>query len=126
MATISWNGYRILSVDGKRIAEHRQIWIDNFGEIPKGKIIHHKNGDKLDNRIENLELTSRNVHRYMHHGNHWSEEHNLRVSKKLKGKLPKNFNLIKNSWKITGFKKGNPPPKHRDGCKCFRCKGKSL
>ena len=35
---------------------HRQIWFDNFGKIPDGYSIHHKNGDARDNRIENLEL----------------------------------------------------------------------
>ncbi|KKL68010.1 hypothetical protein LCGC14_2129280 [marine sediment metagenome] len=23
----------------------------------------------------------------------------------------------------TSFKRGNPPPKHKTGCKCFRCSG---
>jgi len=40
----------------KVIFKHRLIWIQNYGEIPKGMIIHHKNGEKKDNRIKNLEL----------------------------------------------------------------------
>ena len=43
-------------------ALHRQIWIDNFGEIPKGYVVHHKDGDTLNNSIENLECISRHDH----------------------------------------------------------------
>ena len=46
--------YESTSSGGKTILVHRKIWIENFGEIPKGCIIHHKNGNKKDNRIENL------------------------------------------------------------------------
>jgi len=28
------------------ILKHRLIWIQNYGEIPEGMIIHHKNGVK--------------------------------------------------------------------------------
>jgi hypothetical protein len=45
---------------------HRDIWIKNFGEIPKGFIIHHKNGIKKDNRIENLECLSQKEHKERH------------------------------------------------------------
>ncbi len=31
---------------GKVIFKHRLIWIQNYGEIPEGMIIHHKNGVK--------------------------------------------------------------------------------
>ena len=34
---------------------HRQIWIDNFGEIPEGYVIHHKDENTLNNSINNLE-----------------------------------------------------------------------
>lgn len=38
----------------------------NNKEIPKGYIIHHKNKNKLDDRIENLELLSRKEHINIH------------------------------------------------------------
>ena len=48
------------------ILVHRKVWIDNNGEIPKGFVIHHINGNKKDNRIENLQCISRREHRFLH------------------------------------------------------------
>jgi hypothetical protein len=68
--TITKFGYRIISVNRKRIYEHRHIWIINNGDIPLGYQIHHLNGDKLDNKIENLECISINDHGRMHGSMH--------------------------------------------------------
>lgn len=46
--------------------EHRVVWEEEFGEIPAGYVIHHINGVKKDNRIENLELKSRARHTSEH------------------------------------------------------------
>ena len=35
---------------------HRYVWERNYGPIPQGWHIHHRNGEKSDNRIENLEM----------------------------------------------------------------------
>ena len=40
-----------------RIREHIYVMVEHLGRpLIKGESIHHKNGDRLDNRIENLEL----------------------------------------------------------------------
>ena len=44
------------------VALHRQIWIDLKGDIPKGYIVHHKDEDPLNNKIDNLELLSHSAH----------------------------------------------------------------
>ena len=48
------------------ILKHRLIWIQNYGEIPEGMIIHHKNGKKKDNRLNNLKIVSRSEHSKEH------------------------------------------------------------
>lgn len=45
---------------------HRDIWINAYGEIPAGYVIHHKNGNREDNRIENLDIISDMAHRQYH------------------------------------------------------------
>lgn len=58
-------GYWI-STDHPRIRAHQWIWIKIHGVIPKGYHIHHKNENKSDNRIENLELIERSRHMSHH------------------------------------------------------------
>lgn len=45
---------------------HRRVWEDNFGPIPSDHQVHHKNGNKLDNRIENLECVHKKDHWRIH------------------------------------------------------------
>jgi hypothetical protein len=35
------------------------VWETFVGKIPKGMVVHHKNHDKRDARLSNLELTTR-------------------------------------------------------------------
>lgn len=40
--------------NGKRL--HRAVWERNNGDIPSGYHIHHKDGDRSNNQLQNLEL----------------------------------------------------------------------
>lgn len=68
-------GYYLSSrkINGKRKRLHRFVWESHNGEIPNGFHIHHKNHDKSDNRIENLELIGSKKH-LEHHGQHPSKK----------------------------------------------------
>jgi len=52
------NSYKIVSLRGKNFLAHRVAWLIYYGSWPEG-IIDHVNGDKSDNRIENLREASR-------------------------------------------------------------------
>lgn len=61
-------GYYLSSskIEGHRKRLHRYIWEYYNGKIPKGYDIHHKDHNKDNNELDNLELISRSQHSKLH------------------------------------------------------------
>lgn len=60
------DGYKIIQISGRKYREHRYVWLQAYGSIPKGYIVHHRNGIKLDNTLKNLQLMTRTEHQKYH------------------------------------------------------------
>ena len=60
------NGYHYTRINGKYELTHRVVYEEEMGEIPRGMFIHHKDENKLNNKVSNLELISPAAHASLH------------------------------------------------------------
>ena len=58
---------RLVNRDGRKVREHRWIMEQHLGrKLSSREHVHHKNGNPLDNRLENLEVLDQRQHMRLH------------------------------------------------------------
>lgn len=72
-------GYPCIWIDNKIIKLHVYVWERENGKKPKGYDVHHKDFDKRNYNLENLELLSHSDHRRVHAG--WIRENGKWIKK---------------------------------------------
>ncbi len=86
------HGYKYYSFKGKAIAEHRLVMQNHINrKLDRSEVVHHINGNKLDNRLQNLVITNHSDHGKDHYLNdkNWRDSFIKGMKKSWKNKTMK-------------------------------------
>ena len=105
--TLRSNGYYALTTNNRSLM-HRYVWNKEKGIIPNGFDIHHINGKRYDNRIENLECISKSEHTslYSLNNNQFGKGHRPINMISSDGVILKRFKDTSTAAKELGITKG--------------------
>ncbi|WP_160316006.1 HNH endonuclease signature motif containing protein [Chryseobacterium sp. Hurlbut01] len=92
---VVWKGESFTKIEIGYINTRVFVWNENFGEVPDGMLIRHKDGNQLNCEIDNLELVTRADNCRMNVYNSFSKyPEELRMIIKLKRALNRQINKI--------------------------------
>lgn len=97
------SGYWLCSTLHKRL--HRYVYEYYNGKIPLGYQVHHKDHNKDNNEIENLQLLTRKEHDKIHYEEMSQEEKQRRKKNMIENALPKAIEWHKSSKSTEWHKK---------------------
>ena len=84
--------YRYLSVCGKNRPFHQVIWEQVNGPVPEGFEIDHKDGDGLNNKIDNLRLVT--------HSQNMQNQHRPRSNNVTSGVKGVHWDKGRGKWRV--------------------------
>lgn len=64
---VTKQGYHLTWTGERYEPTHRVLLLESGVEIPEGHVVHHIDGDKLNNDLSNLIVCSKTEHRSLHH-----------------------------------------------------------
>ena len=107
--SITEHGYVLIKKGGRRQYEHRLVMEKHLGRnLDTSEVVHHKNGNKQDNRLENLALLSNADHSKLESYRNDYIAGITYSKKELIGALKKKARDLGRNPRATDFRKGSP------------------